>query len=361
LALIGLRDVRDYKIPRTTPDGTREILGTSSPFNIKVESLTLRNFNAEEVAELYRQHTEETGQRFTDEAVARAYDLSRGQPWLVNALARQSVVYEAPNLETVVTREIVDAAKEALILRRDTHLDSLVERLREPRVQRILEPILAGEALSENVLDDDLVFVKALGLVASSSQGLQIANPIYREIIPRALTTIMEESLVLPRPSYLNAAGGLDFERLLDDFRAFWIEHGEPFLRKAPYSEAATQLVFMAFLHKVVNGKGGSIDREYAAGTGRLDLCVRWPLTDGGVQRHAVELKVWRDTTPQGRGILTPVEKGLVQLTDYLESLGLDRGTLIVFDARSDAEPLPDRVSRETSEHDGRTITLWRF
>ncbi|MFM8004749.1 MAG: AAA family ATPase, partial [Dolichospermum sp.] len=41
VGLIGLRDVRDYKVA----SGGSERLNTSSPFNIKVASLTMRNFN----------------------------------------------------------------------------------------------------------------------------------------------------------------------------------------------------------------------------------------------------------------------------------------------------------------------------
>jgi len=182
----------------------------------------------------------------------------------------------------------------------------------------------------------------------------------YREIVPRVLTSIMELSLVLPRPSYVDAEGRLDFDQLLDDFRSFWIANAEAFLRQAPYSEAAALLVFMAFLHKITNGKG-FVDREYAAGRGRVDLCVRWPLPTGEVQRWALELKVWRDTTPRAAGIPDPIEQGLVQLTSYLERLGLDRGYLIVFDTRSDLAPLPQRVTRQEAEHEGRSIVLWRF
>ena len=87
VGLIGLRDVRDYKVA----SGGSDRLNTASPFNIKVRSLTLRNFNAPEVAELYRQHTAETGQVFTDAAVQTAFDLTQGQPWLVNALAKEVV------------------------------------------------------------------------------------------------------------------------------------------------------------------------------------------------------------------------------------------------------------------------------
>ncbi len=72
-------------------------------------------------------------------------------------------------------------------------------------------------------------------------------------------------------------------------------------------------------------------------------------------------MKVWRDTTPHGEGILDPIEQGLFQLTDYLERLSLDRGYLIIFDTRRDLAPLPQRVSRQEADHEGRTIVLWRF
>ena len=199
MALIGLRDVRDYRI-RLRPDA--ESLGTSSPFNIKVESLTLRNFTAEEVAELYDQHTAETGQVFTAEAKALAFQLTRGQPWLVNALARQAVEVLVTDRSIPIEASHIERAKEILIERRDTHLDSLIDRLREPRVRRVLEPILAGEFLAPDVLDDDIQFVEDLGLVARSA-GLEIANPIYREIIPRALTAVTQRSLPLGRASFV--------------------------------------------------------------------------------------------------------------------------------------------------------------
>ena len=96
---------------------------------------------------------------------------------------------------------------------------------------------------------------------------------------------------------------------------------------------------------RVING-GGFIDREYAVGRGRLDLCVRWP-HPGGVERWAAELKVWRDRRAD------PLEEGLGQLAGYLARLGLDRGTLILFDARSTAASLPDRCSfRKSSTRD---------
>ena len=57
--LCGLRDVREYK---TASGGDGGRLGTASPFNVKVESLGLANFEDDEVRALLEQHTTETGQ-----------------------------------------------------------------------------------------------------------------------------------------------------------------------------------------------------------------------------------------------------------------------------------------------------------
>ncbi len=363
LALIGLRDVRDYRVQR---DGSRRI-GSSSPFNIKSHSLTLRNFTAEQVAMLYEQHTTDTGQAFSREARARAWEFTRGQPWLVNALAAVLVDELVLDRSEVIELADVEVAKEILIRRRDTHLDSLIERLREERVRNVIEPLLTGDRPEEEVFNDDLLFVKDLGLVSTDSGAVEIANPIYREIIPRALTQVTEAFLPIRRAAYIAEDGSLLWNELLDGFVDYWKANAEWMLNRQPYSEAASQLVLSAWLHRVVNGSAevearpagvAAIDREYAVGSGRVDLLVRWPLpaeTGGGTQRFAAEIKVRRDKDGD------PLEKGLEQISEYLDRLGLDEGTLILFDQRDDAPPITERCSRHEQQHGERRITVLRL
>jgi hypothetical protein len=345
IGLVGLRDVRDYKVAA----GGSDRLQTSSPFNIKVESLTLRNFYESEVAELYQQHTSDTGQVFTPEAVQLAFELTQGQPWLVNALARQLTEEIAPTADIIITPAMVSEAKEILIRRQDTHLDSLAERLREGRVKAILEPMLAGLELG-NIPSEDIQFVQDLGLcIMDPRGGLTIANPIYREVLPRVLTVTPMASLPQISPSWLLDTGELDIDRLLQAFLDFWLHHGEALLKSASYPEIAPHLVLMAFLHRVVNG-GGTLEREYAIGRDRMDLCLRY-----GAVILGIEIKVWRDGRPD------PLKKGLEQIGGYLDRLHQSQGWLVIFDRRKQALELEERLGTEPAQTPtGQAVTVIR-
>jgi hypothetical protein len=345
IGLIGMRDVRDYKVA----SGGSDRLQTASPFNIKVESLTMRGFYAEEVAELYQQHTDDTGQIFTPEAVQLVFDLTQGQPWLVNAIARQLTEVIAPEPSTVITPAMVEEAKEILIRRQDTHLDSLAERLREDRVKVIIEPILAGQNLPMTS-NEDRQYLVDLGLLRRDpAGGLVIANPIYREVLPRVLAQGPQDSLPFISPTWLTTEGELDTDRLLHAFLDFWLQHGEALLKSASYPEIAPHLVLMAFLHRVING-GGTLEREYAIGRDRMDLCLRY-----GAVILGIEIKVW------ATGRADPLTKGLEQLEGYLNRLNQSSGWLMIFDRRTNAPALEDRLRTELAQTTaGQQITVIR-
>jgi hypothetical protein len=354
VVLCGLRDIRDY---RAASGGDPERLGTSSPFNISVKSLQIENFTHDQVAELYEQHTAETGQEFTSEAVARAFDYTQGQPWLANAIAWEITGEMRVPPPEPITADHVDEAKDRLILAWATHLDSLAARLNEPRVRRFIEPLIAGQVLeADPAFDDDLSYVRDLGLIAPADP-LRIANPIYKEVIVRVLGARARSTITTEPRSFLLPDGKLDFQKVLREFASFWREYGEILVRGETYHEVAPQLVFIAFLQRIING-GGMVDCEYGIGRGRIDVLVRKPYTDGdgkpAVQREAVELKVRR----QHQG--NPLKEGLAQLDEYLSRLELDSGTLMIFDRRPSAlrkRPNPE-ISRATTPQ-RRDITLF--
>jgi len=337
VVLIGMRDVREYRA-RIRPE--RESLGSASPFNIKTESFTLANFSLIEVTALYRLHTDETGQLWTDEAASCAYELTQGQPWLVNALARQIVERDVVDRSIAITATHVDTAKEKLILRRDTHLDSLAERLHEPRVRRIIEAVLTGSFTGAEVYNDDLLYVADLGLTTRPPASIRIANPIYAEVIPRTLSFVLQSNLSIEPEFYVMPDGRLDIAKLFSEFQQFYRRHSEVWLERYEYKEAGPHLILYAWLSRscgMING-GGQINRESAIGTGRADLMIEWPVTTNltlrrwpmpsgvALQREVVELKIYEDSGTEA--------EGLEQLGRYLSRAGESSGHLLIFDRR---------------------------
>jgi hypothetical protein len=201
-----------------------------------------------------------------------------------------------------------------------------------------MEPILGSQELPQTS-NEDRQYLVDLGLLRrESAGGLAIANPIYREVLPRVLAQGSQDSLPMISPTWLTTTGELDTDRLLHSFMDFWLQHGEALLKSAAYPEIAPHLVLMAFLHRVING-GGTLEREYAIGRDRMDLCLRY-----GSVILGIELKVWRTSRPD------PLTKGLDQLEGYLDRLKQSSGWLVIFDRRTTALPLEERLETALSQ-----------
>jgi hypothetical protein len=345
MALIGMRDLRDYLTAAKGGHG----LNPGSPFNIKAESITLRDFTEPEVVELLHQHSAETGQPFLADAVSRIWHWGRGQPFLTNALARLLTQTLVPDRSVPIAAAEVERAKEHLIASRTTHLDSLSHRIREDRLARVLQPILLGDHKLD-YQDDDFSYAMDLGLVRRGLDGAEISNPLYREVLVRELTYNTQENLARPWWPWARPSGGIDLAALSRAFVEWWRENADTVERQAHrgYLEAVPHIALMAFLQRVVNG-GGSITREYAAGRGRVDLLV-----DYAGERHAIELKRVFDG---GRPMERVKADGLAQLSGYLDTLGLEEGWLWIFDQRA-GRSWEQRVWEEELLVDGKRLHL---
>ena len=356
IVLCGVRDVRDYRIVLSNQD----IITGGSAFNIKAESLRLGNFTPDEIHQLYMQHTEETGQVFDEACFPMIWEATEGQPWLVNALGYEVTMHMKENRDRSVRiiPEMIYRAQEQIIYRRDTHIDILIDKLKEPRVRRVIEPILANsdEADDSLIPSDDIQYVADMGLIkVEKGKNRRIANAIYREIIPRELTWSTQDGLSIQTQWYQNPDNSINMEKLLTDFQQFFRQNSDSWIGKFDYAEAGPQLLLQAYLQRIVNG-GGYIDREYGLGRKRTDLLIRKPLTDGyggPIQRIVLELKIRRGA------LETVINEGLKQTFDYMDLVGsVDEGHLIIFD-RSNEKTWEERIWHKPYEYKGRTIQVW--
>jgi len=337
IALVGMRDLKDY----ITASKGGVAPNPGSPFNIKEDSAILSNFSREDIATLFAQRRAESGQQITTEALDYVYEQSKGQPWIVNSLFKRSTmrVLDKESTETVTLAHI-EKARQQMILARETHLDALAIRLREPQIRHIIEPILTGESNPELAESDAFRQCIDLGLVAIERGTPVIANPIYREVIARHLT--YGQQLAIPEPAWQweKDDGSLDMDRLMIEFQNFWRRHSDIWETKTAYTEAFPHLLLMAFLQRVLNG-GGRIEREYAAGRGRMDLGVEYK----GIW-YIIEIKLVHsyDTFQTVR------DEGLEQIRSYRDKLAPGAPAwLVIFDRRAQTreKSWDERISRE--------------
>ena len=350
VVLCGVHDMRDYRI---YSNSAKTLVTGSSPFNFIAESFRLDDFSQDEVCALLGQHTEETGQPFTEGAVEAVWNQTRGQPWLVNALAHETCfqgTLAADRTHPVAQADVL-AAREQLILCRDTHLDQLTDKLKEDRVWRVIEPTLASSDRSR-CTGHDVEYVRDLGLIAREPP-IRMANPIYAEVVPRELTRLAQDDLSHDPTGYVDADGTLQLGKLLDAFQEFYRENSEHWVERYDFREAGPQLLLQAFLQRVVNS-GGRIEREYALGSGRTDLLVFW--TQGErLRKYVVECKVRHDR----RGLERTVADGVEQTAAYMDRCGAEAGHLVVFDRREERS-WDEKVFRDSrTAESGVEIAVW--
>jgi len=328
VALLGLFDVRTEALDRP---------GTFTPLSTQAETVPVGPFDVSDVTELFEQHQRETGQAFAPTAIKRAFELTCGQPWVVNAVARECVAIA--DRSRAVTPAEVERAAGILVERNETHVPSLYEQLLDERVRRVLEPILGAEPLP-SLAPADVAHVESLGLVRVTDGHIAIANPIYADIVPTLLAQAMARS---KQP--ISMDGSLD--GLRKAFLAFWKQEAERLMASAPYPEIAPQLAFLVFLQLTMHGRS-RITYFYEAGGGRIDLRI-----NTGEQQFGIELKQWRDGGPHA------VVEGLGQLDGFLNRNELERGWLVVLDRRSEAPSLEARLRADDARTpSGRAIVV---
>ena len=349
--LCGVRDVRDYRIRSSAENA---IIAGGSAFNIRAESLRLQGFSQDDVEGLLGQHTAETGQAFTDEARRDVWMLTQGQPWLVNALAYEACFKNKAGRDRsrAISADAIQDAREQLIRRRETHLDQLTDKLQEERVRRVIEPLLKGADAPDSIADDDLQYARDLGLVRVDDP-IAIANPIYREVIPRDLTYTTQAGFYHDPAWFVDASGRLQVDKLLAAFQEFFREHSEHWVERFQYKEAGPQLLLQAFLQRIVNS-GGRIEREYGLGRRRTDLLLVWPVAGdrGRLQEVVIECKVLH------RGLTPTLREGLAQTRAYMDRCATAEGYLVLFD-RTEGTAWDDKVYRREETEGGAPVTVW--
>ena len=332
IGLIGIRDI------------TKLVVGGVSPFNI-ADQVDLPPFLLKNVRDLYAQYTEETNQRFTEEAVRKIYEETAGQPWLVNRLGTILTVNVKPQTTAPIDETDVEKALQILLKERNDHFDNLYEKAvlyKETFVEIVFDHV------EYNPDDHDQTWLEQYGLVKQKESKAVVANNIYKA---RYLKTFFKEvraSRDITLQEYQLPGNRLDMERILLDFEQYIAQIGvnafyqkwalpasegdEEIVETKPY-EKTGQFLLTAWLYQFVRGGAGELRYEVISGLGRMDVL----LTYKG-RKYIIETKINR------RSLTRTLNDGITQVSGkYLASESVNEGYLIVFDTKTpvgeDCEP----------------------
>jgi hypothetical protein len=344
VALVGMRDLKDY----ITAAKGGVAPNPGSPFNIKEDSVVLSNFTQTDIEKLFAQRTEETGQAIDRDAIEYVIEQSQGQPWIVNSLFKRATmrVLQEDDYNTVTVAHVKEA-REQMVLARETHLDALAYRLEDPNIRKIMETLVSGGFAPGLVESEAFRICMDLGLVRLEKGVPTIANPLYREVLARQMTFGAQVMIPEPEWQWEKPDGSLDMDALLKEFQIFWRENSEMWEEKMHYTEAFPHLLLMAFLQRVLNG-GGHIEREYAAGRGRMDLLVEY-----NEKKYVIEIKLVYEKQSSD----TVKERGLEQIVKYRDTKAPNAPAyLVIFDRRDEAKEKNWDVRLSWKNENGITI-----
>jgi hypothetical protein len=345
IALSGERDLRDDSLAGREPGRA----GLPGPFDVVASAEALRRFTKDELRALYAQHAAETGQIFEEAALSAAHLATAGHPFLVQALGREIAKSHEP--PAPITAEHVEEAKERLVQKGVTPIDGLASRLAEPRVQRVIEPLVAGRVDVAALRAEDNEDARDIGLLAPDAP-VRVEGGIHRALVPRLLAAGVERVVAGDPAKFFMTDGRLDMGLLLEGFAGFHAMHGEALARALGREEIAPELVLLGYLQRALFGRG-RVDCDYGVGRGRLDVTLTVLSGEGPAEREALVLVSRR------KGERGAKRRGLAWLEAALDRLALQEGTLVLFDRRKGARSSRARM-REMRTAKGRIVRLLR-
>lgn len=107
--------------------------------------------------------------------------------------------------------------------------------------------------------------------------------------------------------------------------------------KREAFLEADGRLIFLAFISPIINGTGFAFKEVQGGEERRFDIVITY-----NKRMYILELKKWNGEVYH--------KKGLIQLGEYLEQYGLDKGYLLIFDFR--------KVRAETGKLEERVVKL---
>ncbi len=319
IVLAGLHDIKSLKI-KLRPDDEQKF---NSPWNIAADFKVDMNLYPDETKPMLDDYMAETGVQMDTKAIAeRLFYYTSGYPFLVSKLCKTIAEDILPKkTEQTWTFDDIEASVALLMKENNTNFDSLIKSLENDKklydfVYRI---IMEGDIILFNP-DEPMIQQGLMHGIFKDDGQIKIHNRVYEE----RLYNYMTAKTVVAMTSNYNYANHFNLENNVLDLPAA-IARFQQFMKEEfnekdkSFLERHGRLVFLSFLSPILNGRGHSFKEVQVSQEKRLDIVITY-----GPNKYIVELKRWYGEEAH--------QKGIAQLTDYLDIHGIDTGYLVIFE-----------------------------
>jgi len=344
--LAGVHDIKTLKAKirsEDQEDGGRY----NSPWNIAVDFKVDLSFAPNEIATMLQDYSRDKQIQLDMSAIAeRLYYYTSGYPYLVSKLCKFIGEDILPNridknwyvadVETAFKMIVNDGYTTTLF-------DSLTKNLENNRelYELIFHIVINGKTLNFTIADPMINLAHLYGiLIASKEQGrCQIHNRIFEQriyayMISKSMRTQYGDINGFGGPEYYTP-DGLDVKLILQKFQAFMQEnYAKP---DGKFLEREGRLLFLAFLKPILNGKGFEFKEPTVADERRMDIVITYQ-----DKRYIIELKRWYGEKYH--------QRGLKQLSDYLDIYSLKTGYLLIYDFNKGKSYKEERIQFQDKE-----------
>ena len=300
----------------------------ASPFNVS-DSLLIDYFTKEDVFELLGQHETETGQLFDTVVKEKIYDITAGQPGLVNGFAAKLVeLYKDKPVIDYLDYLVVEDWY--LYKALDKNVANVINKAKQH--QKFLEELLFLERKTRFDIDKEAIrFFYTNGLIKDDVNGnVTFWVPLYKKRLQKYFYPSMNGEAKFIQgdmwlEKYLTTDNKLNIDKIIREYQTYANKRGFRYFieydaddKPKGLREAALMYSFETFIQAFLLAVEGKSYLEPHVALGRSDLIIN---VDG--HECVIESKVFYD--------LVRFRNGKEQLAYYINSLGLKTGVYLIF------------------------------
>jgi hypothetical protein len=318
VVLAGVHDVKTLKL-KLRPDEEHKF---NSPWNIAAEFKVDMNLQIDEIVPMLKEYAHDKNATMDAQLIAeRLFYYTSGYPFLVSKLCKMLDEEIVPSGNW--TADDVEFAVKELVREDNTNFESMKKNLNDnPELYNWVYHIaIDGNRIGFSVHNPLTQLGVIHGFLAEKNKITVIHNRIYNEVIAEYMRERLYISMLSRNndfgTGYKNSDKTLNMEATLLGFQTFMKK--EYSKKDRDFLEKNGRLVFLAFIKPIINGNGYDFKEVQISEEKRLDVVITYLH-----QKFVAELKLWYGQKAH--------EEGLQQLSDYLDSQGLDTGYLIIFD-----------------------------